>query len=254
MSNVLVLGAGPSGLVAAHAAELLGNNVAIISKDGQPSRQHGCQYLHQPVPGYALGVPSVLVRYTLNGTPEEYRAKVYGDDWQGRVSPEDFEGEHYAWDIRDTYRRMWDDYKYLVRPLEITAGNLEFIQNLYRPDRIISTIPAPALCGNKAHSFRSHMIYANGSTEHIDKLDNEIICDGTGTTAWYRAADVFGFKTVEWPAHSQALPPSGAVRVNKPLSTDCNCHPHIIRAGRYGEWKKSVLVHQVHKTVMEALS
>src|SRR5215472_7502892 len=106
--NVAILGCGPAGLAAATAAVNLGRKVLIISNSSKPSRQYGCQYLHAPVPGYE-SVHHTVVGYHLNGTAEQYRAKVYGDKWEGRVSPEDFIGEHEAWDIRETYRHMWDD-------------------------------------------------------------------------------------------------------------------------------------------------
>jgi hypothetical protein len=33
------------------------------------------------------------------------------------------------------------------------------------------------------------------------------------------------------------------------LSNECDCHPEIIRMGRYGEWTKGVLVHHVFERV-----
>lgn len=254
--HVAVLGCGPAGLTAAWAAHNLGRQVTIASKEWEPSKQYGCQYLHAPIPGFE-DVPNVTVKYTLRGTSEQYRHKVYGDKWQGRVSPEDFIGEHQAWDIRETYRRMFVTFEGMIHhdgetsqeDIEVKQGYLKAVRQI-GADRIISTIPAYNLCYNN-HSFTRHEIYASGDTQQ-KMFENFIICDGTPEMDWYRVANVFGYRTVEYPAQSDNHPPE-AVRVTKPLSTNCNCHPDIIRAGRYGEWDKSVLVHQVYDKVLKAL-
>ena len=68
--------------------------------------------------------------------------------------------------------------------------------------------------------------------EEID--DNSIVCDGTDEHAWYRIASVFGYRTIEW----SRLPPPGTIAANvtKPLYTDCDCYPTVLRVGRYGTW------------------
>lgn len=254
MSRVVILGCGPAGLAAAAAAVSSGREAIIISNTDKPSKQYGAQYLHAPIPGYE-DVPSVRVTYSLIGTPEEYRQKVYSNLWAGKVSPEDLVGDHDAWDIRETYSRLWAD---LIAGLQvgliqkqIRNGAVPFIRSL-RPDLIVSTIPAKALCQSPAHKFKSHTIYANGSTSSATMPENEVICDGTGKNTWYRVSNVFGYRTTEW---SSLLVPSrsGAVPVVKPLWTDCNCHPEVLRAGRYGAWEKARLVHEVYPAVRTAL-
>jgi hypothetical protein len=264
--KVAILGCGPAGLVAAHTAIGLGHKVTIFTNRVIPSRLMGCQYLHAPITGYG-DVPSVRVSYRLNGTPEGYRAKVYGPDWDGKVSPEDFIGQHDAWDIRETYRRLWWDL-FVRGDIPIVVHDVK--QGNVGPaewnDKIISSIPATALCLS-GHLFRSHAIYAAGDKSHNGSKVNEIICDGTAGTDWYRKANVFGYETTEWPAQLfehetnagvlaqiQAFPPKWSVRVTKPLSTECTCHPEVIRVGRYGSWAKSVLVHQVPGEVAKELS
>jgi hypothetical protein len=255
--SVAILGCGPSGLAAALAAVNSGHKVLIASSKISPSTQYGCQYLHAPVPGYEY-VPHTKVEYHLNGTADEYRMKVYGKRWNGRVSPEDFIGEHDAWDIRATYTLLWDDIfsNSLVKFIEIPEVNNGIIDDAVyaaKPDVIISTIPASRLCyARDEHDFRSHRIFANGSIKPGTELINSVVCDGTKKNDWYRNACVFGYRTIEWSRR----PTNGGVvvPVTKPLETNCICYPEIHRIGRYGKWQKSYLVHKVYPEVMEILN
>jgi hypothetical protein len=252
MGLIVILGCGPAGLAAAKAVTDLGHEAIIISNTDKPSKIYGCQYLHAPIPGYEQ-VPSVRVSYSLTGTPEQYRLKVYGLSWKGKVSPEDFVGEHDAWDIRETYSRLWDDIILGQRAglivSKVKSGRIPFAQSL-QPDLIISSIPAQALCF-QLHSFSGHTIWANGSTSAEAASLNTIICDGTSERPWYRISNVFGYATTEWstPPHNN----EGAVPVVKPLSTDCTCHPEVVRVGRYGCWEKARLVHEVYPAVAATL-
>jgi hypothetical protein len=261
MSRVLVLGCGPAGLAAAAAANDSGHQAIIVSKTDKPSELYGCQYLHAPIPGYE-DVPSVRVSYRLNGTPEQYRRKVYGNLWRGKVSPEDFIGEHQAWDIRETYRRLWADLidggKAWLSIREVRSPIRTLLLDI-KPYFVVSSIPAHFLCFQD-HSFNTHSIWANGSTTVGDLADNSIVCDGTPEAPWYRISNVFGYRTAEWVWRPQERVAEGfeeripAVHVEKPLSTNCDCRPGITRVGRYGTWTKSYLVHQVYPDVMKALS
>lgn len=255
MSRVTILGCGPAGLAAAAAVVSSGHRATILSNTDKPSTLHGCQYLHAPIPGYE-DVSHTVVSYDLIGTPEQYRRKVYGELWHGQVSPEDFIGEHHAWDIRETYRLMWArlidgrQAAFQVMP-PVTNGRMPDEVYETRPDKIISTIPAPALC-YRQHEFRAHMIFANGTTEALVYPEDSIICDGTDGNDWYRISRVFGYQTTEW-AHTIATPPGSkaAVKVVKPLVGYCDCYPEIGRLGRYGAWRKSYLVHQVYPDAQE---
>lgn len=54
--NIAILGCGPSGLVAAHAAMQININkrVSVFSRNLR-SPIYGAQYLHQPIPGTFAG-------------------------------------------------------------------------------------------------------------------------------------------------------------------------------------------------------
>lgn len=288
MLNVVVLGAGPAGLLAAHTALGLGAGVAVWSlaepsaKPGatllpQKSELHGCQYLHAPV---LDGLPAAEVSYKLNGSVEEYRAKVYGDGWQGSVSPDEYgpEQDHMAWDLRMAYNYLWNFWGKRVTVIDrqdainyawLRGGMLAHAE----VDLVISTIPRTVLCEHRLmgnpeneHLFHTQNIWAMGATHGgfadgrlggFDCTDNTVECDGTKATGWYRKSRVFGVTTVEWPWRDGRKPPiRGVVPVQKPLSHTCTCWDHEDRlrfVGRYGRWQKGYLVHQVAADVADII-
>jgi len=257
--KVMIFGVGPSGLAAAQAVLRAGGNVTMVANTKEPSKLYGCQYLHAPIPGYE-DVPTASVSYSLAGTPEEYRRKVYGHLWDGKVSPEDFIGEHVAWDIRETYSRLWGKIIQNKR----RWGSVKFVNANISPswivnpfldprqfDAIISTIPAKHICHKPGqHEFNSHIVFASGSTSPGMTRNNSIICDGTDKQMWYRHATVFGYSTTEWTDP----PNADTATVEKPLDTNCNCFPDIVRMGRYGAWKKGVLVHDVYNQTIALMN
>lgn len=90
--------------------------------------------------------------------------------------------------------------------------------------------------------------------------DNHIICDGTTGASWTRLSKVYGYATVEWPHHVPKPHPL-ATRVTKPLhytpgpSQGDVPNSEWLHVGRYGEWKKGVVVtdafDEVYKKIQE---
>lgn len=273
MFNVLVLGAGPAGLLAAHTAVQAGASVRVWSFGGTSgpvkSELHGCQYLHAPVlDGLGEGT---RVDYTLSGDPIAYREKVYGENWQGQVSPDEYgpQRDHRAWDLRLAYDRLWGWWSHRITATDrMNAFAIQAFLIKSPADLIISTIPAPSLCWantpgaetDKECVFRSQMIWAMGEASMrlpIPCPENTVVCDGTRDVGWYRKARVFGHTTVEYPWRDGKKPPLNAVApVQKPLSTTCDCHlesGRLVRVGRFGVWRKGYLVHEVVKDVRHAV-
>jgi hypothetical protein len=276
---VVVLGAGPAGLLAAHAAELRGCDVRVYSatknnEEATKSELHGCQYLHQYIPYMDLDMTGTLVRYSLSGDADAYRRKVYGDSWNGSVSPDEYgpEKDHEAWDLRKVYDMLWEQWKERIWPLNMTPKMAERLHNT-RGQRVICTIPAPVLCLDpETHKFVSQSIWAMGSTIPTYRWTDEplpadenfplpyvaqdmtVECNGEDAPRWYRAATVFGQSTLEWPAGPKP-PVRGVVAVHKPLKTDCTCHMgnRWYRLGRFGKWEKGYLVHQAFTDTMDLL-
>lgn len=267
--RVYVLGAGPAGLLAAHAATTKGYEPTIYSRphaEGGVAKSvlYGCQYLHATIPGITYSVDGRPVRYQLEGPVDGYRRKVYGDSWSGSVSPDEYgpEDDHYAWDIRAAYDKLWGMYGKTATPMDLRA---QHIAELFadKDTMILNTIPTPVLCRDMDnHKFASRQIWAMGS-KPVDMAqprlpymppDMTVMCSGWRDTGWYRAATVFGYSTLEWPG-GRKPPIAGVVPVSKPLSTDCSCwqSSRSVRLGRFGQWRKGVLVHTAYFEAMEAL-
>lgn len=238
--RVLVLGCGPAGLMAVHAAAKADCDVIVVSK-AQKSPMLGAQYLHSPIPDATPADSEFQVQYNLWGTTEEYRRKVYGSKWDGSVSPEDLSETHQAWDIRTTYDWLWACYASYIKDWDASPAALTAVLANLEPDLCVSTIPAPLLCG-EGHQFAYTTIWATNKAFAQGMPDNTVVCNGQDVPSWYRASRIQGHENTEWAASAVVKPPfKGVAEVTKPLKTQCICFPDVVRAGRYGEWTKGVL-------------
>lgn len=254
--------------MAAHAATRLGARVDIHSKR-RKSELYGAQYLHQPIPGMTDRAP-VTITYDLRGGMDDYRHKVYGPDYDGEVSPEDYIGEHDGWDIRSTYNNLWERYGDLVWGTGLSAdymANIMFCES-ERWDLIVSSIPKKALCAKPdEHTFNAQIIWALGDAPERGRFvsevlgdpinNNNVVCNGLRHPAWYRRSRVFGYETVEWPWEAPMVTNIGQYspsQVTKPLDNNCDCWPDVLHVGRYGRWQKGVLSHTAYQDVFDRLN
>lgn len=258
--KVVILGSGPAGLMAAAAvlnSDAGADAVIHILSAGEKSSLYGAQYLHAPIPHYTDESAYVRVKYEMWGEPDAYRRKVYGQMWDGTVSPEDLDEEHSAWDIRETYDRLWEDFGTAVDNIRVDHAGLRILQNgnskMGYVDHIISTIPKAALC-IEGHQFRGANIVAAGDAPALgirlpfrQCAPNSVICNGRDIPSWYRLSNIFGHKTAEWP--DGLTPPVPSAAVIKPLKNNCDCFPDVLHVGRYGKWEKGVLTHHAYQEV-----
>jgi hypothetical protein len=261
--RIAILGCGPSGLVAAHAASQLKikTNIQVYSAKRR-SPIYGAQYLHQPIPGVfaAHEVEPDIIRYNMVGSPESYLKKVYGEAWDGTISDDLRDQAHVAWDLRSTYDELWMRYADLIVDYSIIKGAVE---QCVRPlvdnyDIVINTIPRPALCLKPRHQFVSTEIWAAGETPDqpfpVECADNVIVYNGDSNPSWYRSSRIHGHSTVEWPGHTPKPPVPGVARVKKPLRHSCDCWTdQIVHLGRMGRWQNGTLVHHVYADMYEQL-
>jgi len=278
--NVYILGAGPAALLAAHAVREVHPRAKVILFSmpdhalgrAKKSELHGCQYLHQYIPDLGLPQEGATVRYEVLGPYEGYREKVYGHNWTGNTSVDEYgpEQTHEAWDLRQAYEILWATFEPFVFPTLVNSAVLRPLLD-DRNGIVFSTVPQRSLCINPDHEFKTQDVWAMGSKVHLRvdpshgagpgftpsgmpyrAPDMTVQCNGNRDTAWYRAATVFGHSTLEWPL-AKKPPVPGVAAVKKPLSTDCDCWPGMVRLGRYGTWKKGVLVHTAYNEVAEKL-
>ncbi len=262
--KVAVLGCGPAGLIAAYGAREAGASVRLISGSRTPSDLYGCQYLHEPIPGITKADP-VEMRYKLVGTAEGYRRKVYGEGADiVAVSPNTLEENHLAWDLRWTYRQLWERLacEEEVETVHLSRKSARRIaEHLAREEyQVVCTIPRYAVCQHDRHVFLRALVYARGDAPALaryaspedDVEPNTVVCNGDQDVAWYRTSNVFGHSTVEWSLAGIMFRPPGASLVHKPVATNCNCFPHWRFAGRYGTWTKGVLSHEAFRVGVEA--
>lgn len=262
--RVYVLGAGPAGLLAAHAAQIQGYEVIVFTHpdaDGTPRKSEllGCQYLHEPIHGITGRGERTYVDYRLvGGTADSYRRKVYGAGYTGSASIDEYgpAEPHPAWDLRAAYDKLWDKWLPMMVPAMLNDSSAEaFVRD--KKAFTVSSVPAPVLCRSpEEHKFPTQDVWALGEwgLPYYAPADT-VECNGADAPRWYRAATVFGHSTIEWPAG--AKPPISDIKaVSKPLSTDCDCHlsSRWLRVGRFGRWTKGVLVHTAYFDTLEALS
>jgi hypothetical protein len=257
-TKVLVLGCGPSGLIAAYAARREFNAEVKIVSVRRPSQLFGCQYLHEDLPGLGLD-ESHMVTYRLIGDTEDYRRKVYGS-LTPPVSPQQYAGDHRAWNLRQAYGRLWQMFGSDVVDVRLTPTDIVPMLSDFMPDVCISSLPAPVLCQRGVeHNFGSINCWALGDAPELGQFvpfdipDFTVTCDGRPGTSWYRTSNVFGHSTIEWPGHKRKPPFEGVVGFNKPLSTDCDCLSSVVRVGRYGRWQKGVLSHEAYNATVRAI-
>jgi hypothetical protein len=250
VKRAAVLGCGPAGLFATHALLQKGWEVEVFSRKRR-SEMYGAQYLHKPIPGLSFG-EGTPIRYSLFGTAEQYRQKVYGSR-AVIVSPEALTQQHLAWDIREAYFKAWNEYAHLIEPVaEIGPEFLIRLVNNRAYDRVLSSIPMPALCRDEHHKFDSQTIWAIGDAPErgtfcpIPCKPNTVALDGTPDVGWYRVSNVFGYTTAEWP-ESRKPPFENVSPVIKPIRHDCDCWQGIVTVGRYGAWAKGYLSHQAYE-------
>jgi hypothetical protein len=271
--KVAILGCGPAGLLAAHAASLCGHSAVIFSKK-QKSPMEGAQYMHVEIPDIHTPPPATI-EYMLMGSINTYRQKVYGSgDPDITVSPEQYLGSHKCWDLRATYARLWERWERRVVNMRITQETLAKLTDSY--ELVISTIPANVLCIDPrehkfnyvpvwidntwsgptpaeapyGHGIRGNYVFCNGLAVDDDDIDH---------TGWYRTSHIYGHMNTEWAQEKyvpagRSVPPAHVWRVRKPIDTDCDCWRGIIKVGRYGLWQKGVLTHHAYQHVFEILS
>lgn len=245
--NVAVIGCGPAGMLSAYAAIQTGFLPDIFAPERKPSPVARGVYLHGPIPGITPEEPDALINFVKVGESEEYAKKVYGNPKRATSWGKFDSGLHPAWALAPAYRWLWEFYGHRVYERRIAARMIDRLVNDYA--LVINTAPAEALCGNKEeHGFERRPIWLEtGAPEEVE--GNTVLYNGREQDEWYRASDLFGYRVTEY-----TKPRFDAVKGFKVVHTDCDCHPMMLRNGRYGMWTPGFLLHQAFERAHSSLS
>lgn len=241
--KIAVLGCGPAGLMAAHAVRQYGHEPLIFSRK-VPSPIGGAQYLHKPIPGVNSEVPDGRVNFIKYGTEQGYAKKVYDDPYAPTSWHDYSEGYHDIWNLRATYQKLWDMYQNNIADYKLDYMATSALLRQY--SLVLNTVPLVHLCGDD-HSFEYQdvwIVYGEAKEQGEDR----IVYDGTTDFPWYRWSYIFGWRGVEY-GHKTAT----GQHVRKPLWHVCDCHPQLVKLGRYGKWQKGVLTHHAYEGAVDAL-
>lgn len=239
MGKVLVLGCGPAGLLATHAAVQGGHEVRVLSKK-TPSYIAGAQFLHTPIPELTRDNPDGQLEFIKWGTSLGYAKKIYGDA-NARTSWNTYPaGFRSVWNLRERYHQLWKFYADLITdslwlPQLAQVASQEF-------DVILSTIPIPHVIPEAVLTTETVRIVAG--EERAQPMT--IVYNGDPEDEWYRSSDIFGHASTEYPDGPSFI---GSASINKPLSADYAAIPvpNLFLLGRYGKWQKGVLVDDAYR-------
>jgi hypothetical protein len=247
--NVVVIGAGPAGLAAAHAADGLGFKVRILAPFAK-TPQRGPLLMQRPLPGINTDHPDGYVRQTvIGGSILGYRYKLYGDI-NIAINGDILQPGYHAWRMQSTYDRLWARYSHLIEDSYLSPYHVKKLDE-GDDDLVVCTAPAPSICRNREeHQFNSMPVKITPETQIPDQANNTIIFNADPEVGWVRSSLVFGSPGTEWPVQQA---PSDAITIKKPLSHSCTCHPRVLRTGRFGKWQNETWVDTAYYDVRNAL-
>lgn len=257
--RVAVLGCGPAGLMAAHAATIQGHDVKIFS-ELRKSEMFGAMYLHKPIPGISPEEPEFIVDVIKTGTAQGYSKNVYGHEDAPSSWNNIERGPNPAWNLALAYNLLWDLYRDRIEDMIVEPAILGEIKAAHGV--VFSTIPLKALCTDPDHIFAAKQIWViHGPAEpHHAALGSMMYYNGytltEGGFEWYRYSLINGYAAWEFSHERTKLHAWKNQRVStgqKPLGTSCTCAYGIIRLGRFGTWSKNVLSHHAFERAMEHL-
>jgi hypothetical protein len=268
--KVAILGCGPAGLLAAHAVARAGHEPNVYSHKVK-SQMFGAMYLHRAIPGITSDNPELEIRVIKSGTREGYANKVYGDP-SAPVSWDLFEpGVVPGWDLAKAYDKLWEMYEHTIVSEDVTPYLADLKTKVY--PLVFSTVPLTTLCREPRamHEFTKQDIWVlHGPGDHLilGVNDNNMMYysgdDPLGKLSpligptWYRFSQINKYQAWEYASDPQLDPDEvmDGMTIStgiKPLTNNCDCHPEIVRLGRFGKWQKGVLTHHAFEEAQNAL-
>lgn len=237
-ADVAVIGCGPAGLLSVHAVERAGLRADIFSDKAEQSPMAKGVFLQGAIPGITHRLADAHIIFSKVGEAETYSKKVYG--YVRRTSWDRYpNGLREGWALAPAYDALWGLYGERVRKRRADAGVAEKLVSEYR--LVINTAPAWALCEGDHFFEQADIWLLDWAPKEV--TENTVVYNGRKADSWYRAQDLFGHRVTEF-AQAPAVVYGKVRKGFKVVQTDCDCHPHIMRNGRYGMWTPGVLLHQ----------
>ena len=235
--RVAVIGCGPAGLAAAHAAFGLGADVNIYAPKSR-TPQYGPLLLQRPIPGINTDHPDGTIhQLVIGGTILDYRYKLYGDI-NIAINGDILQPQYHAWNHRETYDKLWNLYSHYIVNKMVSPEELLRMCEVF--DLVVSTANARRLCIHKdEHHFEAKPVAITPEASYPNQPDNTLIFNAGSDFGWVRSSMVFGVPVTEWPLAD--APPDARV-ITKPISTTCSCFPLVLRTGRFGKWRNETWV------------
>lgn len=248
--KVIVIGCGPAGLAAAHAASAFHCETVIYAPYAKTPQQ-GPLLLQRPIPGISTGHPDgTIYQRVIGGSILDYRDKVY-HDINVNINGDILQDHYHAWDHREAYNLMWLLYHNKIEDRLVQPAEMKYMHE--NADLVVSTANAYTMClaGAEFHTFTTAQVGITPIASYPDQPDNTIIFNGGSEYPWVRSSRIFGTEVTEWPID---YTPQNARVINKPISTNCDCFPHVLRTGRFGAWRNEVWVDSAYWDTYTALA
>jgi hypothetical protein len=264
MSTIAIVGAGPAGMLAAHAVVRMGHDVTILAPR-EPSKISRVQCLWAPTPG--IKVEGYWLDVLKRGNRETYAKRLYGRgdapcSWdRTRI------GRHRVDPLDAVYAQLWELYK--DRLINIVVDTKQLLQLLYNFPLVINTAPANAFCmRQQQHNFAlvETQILKIDFGDEAD-LGHAFTMINGGPAAlpgenWFRYSSARGEQVYEYADNEQR---DGVSYGFKPINNDCDCWQSIDmgsgvpprqvrRVGRYGQWKQGVMNHHAFQDTVSILA
>jgi hypothetical protein len=243
--KVAVIGCGPAGLAAVHAAYGMGAEITIYSP-AVKSPQKGPLILQRPIPAITLDHPDGYIRQiVIGGSILDYRYKLYSDINIG-INGDILEPGYHCWNHIKAYDALWARYMARIDPRilcvkgNVSPTELTNLHNSY--DLVVNTAPLNKLCHRpSSHVFRYKAVEITLKRSYPDQPPDTTIFNAGDRFPWVRSAWLLGNECTEW-IEGTAPKELEPFTIRKPINHTCNCYPHVLGTGRFGAWRNQTWV------------
>jgi hypothetical protein len=207
------------------------------------------------LPG-GVDVPALEIKYAKFGTRDGYCKKIYGKDFDPSLTSWDRfpEGVRRGWPLHKIYEMLHDRVEIQV----VDVDRSVMLELLREYDLVFNSAPAALFVERDGQPVEIKTERVWIKSEPDPSMASEpwtiglIVYEGEPAIPHYRYSWLEGVSSWEYPEkHGD---PGDGILVSKPLSISAPpMHPRIVPIGRYGQWKKGVLVDSVFGEVSDVI-